>query len=259
MHLSDETLDIDNDLYKKSKIVIRSYYSPFIKKKECYTIPVGFQNGFLGFEKFNYETMKRENIWSFFGQIYKLREDMINNLSDIGPYELFKTESFFSKHSLTSNNMRKIYSNTIFAPCPFGYVNPDTFRIMESLESGCIPIVLKFRSLDYYQNIFGDHPFIIVNDWTEAKSKMKNLLGNPELLINTQKQINQWYINYKENLTNDIYKILNNKKDFIMSSQFKYQQKNKKSIRLKMIFYYWFKLRNLTFVISIRRILNKYK
>ena len=78
---------------------------------------------------------------------------------------------------------------------------------MESLESGCIPIVLKFRSLDYYQNIFGDHPFIIVNDWTEAKSKMKNLLDNPELLINTQKQINQWYINYKENLTNDIYKI----------------------------------------------------
>lgn len=259
LHLSDETLDIDNDLYKKSKIVIRSYYSPFIKKKECYTIPVGFQNGFLGFEKFNYETMKRENIWSFFGQIYKLREDMINNLSDIGPYELFKTESFFSKHSLTSNNMRKIYSNTIFAPCPFGYVNPDTFRIMESLESGCIPIVLKFRSLDYYQNIFGEHPFIIVNDWTEAKSKMKNLLDNPELLINTQKQINQWYINYKENLTNDIYKILNNKKDFIVSSQFKYQQKNKKSIRLKMIFYYWFKLRNLTFVISIRRILNKYK
>ena len=65
----------------------------------------------------------------------------------------------------------KIYSNTKFAPCPFGYVNPDTFRIMESLESGCIPIVLKFRSLDYYQNIFGDHPFILVNDWTEAKSK----------------------------------------------------------------------------------------
>ena len=83
LHLSDETLDIDNDLYKKSKIVIRSYYSPFIKKKECYTIPVGFQNGFLGFEKFNYETMKRENIWSFFGQIYKFREDTINNLSDI--------------------------------------------------------------------------------------------------------------------------------------------------------------------------------
>ena len=46
MHLSDETLEVDNDLYKKSQMIIRSYHNPFIKKKECYTIPVGFQNLF---------------------------------------------------------------------------------------------------------------------------------------------------------------------------------------------------------------------
>ena len=259
MHLSDETLEVDNGLYKKSQMIIRSYHNPFIKKKECYTIPVGFQNGFLGYDEYNYEILERKNIWSFFGQIYKLREDMIKNLKDIGPYELFQTKSFFSNESLSSHDMRKIYTNTIFAPCPFGYVNPDTFRIMESLESGCIPIVLKFRSIDYFQYIFGDHPFILVENWKEANLKIRYLLNNPDLLKNTQKKINNWYLDYKENLSNDIYNLLNDHKSLVVSSQFKYQQKYKNDIRSKIIFYYWFKLRKLPIIISIRKMLNNFK
>ena len=37
--------------------------------------------------------------------------------------------------------MNKILVSTEFIPCPNGFFHPETYRLYEALESGCIPIV----------------------------------------------------------------------------------------------------------------------
>ena len=99
---------------------------------------------------------------------------MLNNLLNFKPSFLHVTEKFMSDNSIPSMKAKEIYMGSWFAPCPFGYINPDTFRIMEVLEAGCIPIVQKMPFIDYYKYIFGDHPFIVIKNWKEINKIISN-------------------------------------------------------------------------------------
>ena len=112
----------------------------------------------------------------------------------------------------------------MFAPCPFGYINPDTFRIMEVLEGGCVPIVQKMLFIDYYKYIFGDHPFIVVKNWKEIN---KIIIITPQILIASkkQKEVFDWYKNFKIELSKDTENILLNNSDNLDSKQFSYQNR----------------------------------
>ena len=130
-------------------LFLRSYFDPFSNNKNIFTIPVGYQNGFENNTEFNVQKkVKRKFLWSFFGQIYSTRENMINELENIKPNYLHRTSSFMSSDIVSPEEVKAAYENSIFSPCPYGYLNPDSFRIMESLESGCIPIVKKFLFID---------------------------------------------------------------------------------------------------------------
>jgi hypothetical protein len=48
------------------------------------------------------------------------------------------------------------------APAPSGPVTPDTFRLYEALEAGCVPIA---EGLDYWRFLFGDVPFPVLTSW----------------------------------------------------------------------------------------------
>lgn len=56
------------------------------------------------------------------------------------------------------------------APCPSGIVSPDSFRLYEALEFGCIPIAddvspaYEYDSRGYWNRIFPDAPFSILSD-----------------------------------------------------------------------------------------------
>ena len=58
----------------------------------------------------------------------------------------------------------------IFLPCPNGFVHPETYRLYEALECGCIPIVEN--AYRYYDRLFPSNPFIKIDKWSEAQSIM---------------------------------------------------------------------------------------
>ena len=66
------------------------------------------------------------------------------------------------------NEMNEILSSTEFIPCPSGFVHPETYRLYESLECECIPIVEN--AYKYYDRLFPNNPFLKVDKWIEAKS-----------------------------------------------------------------------------------------
>ena len=257
IHISDEALTHDLSVYKNADYIFRGYYNPFISTKKCFTIPIGFQSGFL--TRNNFEIKKRNIVWSFFGQFYSDRVNMLNNLISIKPNIFYKLDTFMNKDALGVKCLEKCYSNTIFAPCPNGFSNPDSFRIMEVLENGCIPIVKKFVFIDYFKFVFGDHPFILVNKWEDAEKIINNYLSNPEKLKNKQLEIENWYKIFKDKLSGDIKGIIEDENLNLISQQKIYQKKGHLNLLVLFNYYYYFILRKKSYFIKISKTIYKAK
>ena len=67
--------------------------------------------------------------------------------------------------------MSEVLSATEFLPCPNGFVHPETYRLYEALECGCIPIVET--AYNYYDRLFPNNPFIKINKWSDARYIIK--------------------------------------------------------------------------------------
>lgn len=120
-----------------------------------------------------------------------------------------------SSTGFASGNNVGLYSaimeNSIFAPCPAGN-SPETIRLYDALESGCIPISLDHLFLKSEQALgaLGPAPFPIIASWEELPSllsKMKlELQNNPQKILDLQKKCGVWWVNYKTHISQIISK-----------------------------------------------------
>ena len=92
--------------------------------------------------------------------------------------------------------------DSIFAPCPSGN-NPETIRLYDALELGCIPISLSHEFLLSKDalGMLGPVPFPVLASWAELPQfleamKAKALSSPAEILELQQKCIN-WWFNFK--------------------------------------------------------------
>jgi len=92
--------------------------------------------------------------------------------------------------------MNKILSATEFVPCPNGFVHPETYRLYEALECGCIPIVEN--AYKYYDRLFPDNPFIKVDRWIEAKPVIREWKDNQ--IKQKREECRIWWSQYKNQL-----------------------------------------------------------
>lgn len=82
------------------------------------------------------------------------------------------------------------------APCPSGPFTPDTFRLFESLECGCIPVTLTHP---YWSLLFnGDIPWPTIDSWADFPDKLRDILSNYPSNAN---HIFSWWQQYKRTLT----------------------------------------------------------
>ena len=96
--------------------------------------------------------------------------------------------------------MSKVLSSTEFIPCPNGFFHPETYRLYEALECGCIPIVEN--AFQYYDRLFPNNPFIKVDKWIDAKSIIKD--WNEEQINKKRKECQLWWHKYQKQLQEDI-------------------------------------------------------
>jgi hypothetical protein len=198
-HLGDESgfYDLSN-IYKNCNYIFRTFCANkyFISNKvKC--IPIGYKSGVLDKQK-----SSRKYKWAFIGTPHKSsRHDLLFQLSSIKPSFCHKTEKFDQK-IISVDEMNEVLSLTDFLPCPNGFVHPETYRLYEALEYGCIPIVED--SYKYYDRLFPNNPFLKVNKWVDAKPII-NGWGNDQI-IKKREECKIWWINYKNNLS----KFINN-------------------------------------------------
>ena len=194
IHLGDESGVYDVSLvYNKFNYVWRAFCSNrYFNNEKVSCLPIGYKSGTL-FEK---EMVERKYKWAFIGTPHKSsRHDLLFQLSDIKPSFSHKTTKFNEK-IINVKEMSKILTSTEFIPCPNGFVHPETYRLYEALECGCIPIVEN--AYKYYDRLFPNNPFIKVDRWIEAKSIIKE--WGDDQIKRKRKECTAWWVQYKNQL-----------------------------------------------------------
>jgi hypothetical protein len=203
-HTSDEKMRHRGHMYEDFDAVMRNHFDPRMGwKKKVVTFPLGYLSGFVGEPYTN--AGPRTYLWSFCGAGYKgQRKDMMEAFSDL-PHGYMRLASGWFTHSgdlepLSQQELASVYQDSEFVLCPQGINHPDTFRIMEALQSGAIPVMVRFLGHDYAKYTFGNHPFIVAKTWPEAADILRHFQENPDLLANKRKEVNEWYATYREEL-----------------------------------------------------------
>jgi len=202
-HLGDEPGIYDfSNIYNKCSNVWRTFCSnKYFKDNKVKCIPIGYKSGVI-----NNKEKKRKYKWSFVGTPHKSsRHDLLFQLSEIKPFYTHITKKF-DENIISVDQMNEVLSSSHFMPCPNGFVHPETYRIYEALECGCIPIVEN--AYNYYSRLFPKNPFIAVNKWLDAKNTIKNWKENQ--IEEKRNECIAWWQDYKIFLKDLIYKNINN-------------------------------------------------
>ncbi len=255
LHCSNESLNHNTAYYRLAKAVIRSGgWNPNITKSNVFSVPLAFQSEFFNAKQIPPEKFgKRELIWCFFGSLKGDRQIMYKELSKLNPHYHFQSKGWMDKENKTPAEVIEYYKNTLFIPSPAGNIYFECNRTMDALEWGCIPVSIRFLGEDCYRFLYGDHPFIIADSWKEAALKMKELIDDPIKLKIKQQQVWNWYRLFKEELKDDIFRIIEGKTQELKGKQFVYQRMAKKKWKLRWSFFKHFTL-NVYFERLIRKL-----
>lgn len=200
LHLSNENLNHNTEYYDIPNFVFRNYYDEKIKSDNVMYVPLGFKSGFLN-KNLRYSNNKEYN-FAFIGQPKSDRQEVLEILENSPNNFVHKTKQWDCATSLTQNKCKNIYNKTKFVPCPMGYVHPDSFRIMEVLESGSIPILKNYNNREWFTKIWGNSPLPFVENWKEI-IKYQNISNEDYQKL--EKNISEWYSNFKSTLSNKIF------------------------------------------------------
>jgi len=210
-HLSDELHGDDGAAYDFANLVLRTYWSrAHAAERRVIGVPLGLVNGFK--VETSPTTFERRYVWSFAGNIAKRsRAEMLKAMSAVEGGHVHGTSAPDPRSPtpeqrnapdapLGIEDYSRLLSETIFAPCPSGWENLDSFRVCEALEAGCIPIVERRPFYDYFRHLLGDHPMLTVTDWSEAPGLIAGLRKDRGALDRRRQACGRWWQDYKASL-----------------------------------------------------------
>ena len=198
IHLGDEGGAEKKDLvYPLCEHIWRTFSLPMFKNfKNVTSIPIGYK---CDPKKDKINILKRNYKWSFLGTTHgSSRYDLLDKHKNIMPNFINLTEDFSGKKSMDTNDYYKILNNSIFVPIPHGYFHPETYRLYEALEAGCIPIIEN--PFKFFDNFLPNNPLPSVNSWKDSSTIIKKYLENKKDIEIVGNKINDWWTQHKENL-----------------------------------------------------------
>jgi hypothetical protein len=202
-HLSDESFTGGYEIYSSFDFVLRNYHSTIFQSPGIETLPLGFTNNMISVSQ-NRRATERRFLWSFAGSKRAARLDMLTNFKNVEPYKCYLFDKQSQQPLLDRAEFRSLLSDSVFAPCPMGNTVLESFRIYESLEMGCIPIVERRRWMPYYDRLMPGHPLPAFTTWREARKFVEVLSNDPSRTIAYQQDIAEWWQNYKVELQKNV-------------------------------------------------------
>jgi len=217
-HMGDENGVVDISGYANFDLVIRNYFFSKMFESSSDRIswaPLGFKTGVgpRSPEKIK-GAVDRQILASFLG--------LLNNVNSYNNERAIFSESvaqcgenlfLMSSDSFGGGANPGMYSavmeDSIFSPCPAGN-SPETIRLYDGLELGCIPITLRHEFLlsPHALGSLGEPPFIYINSWLEMGEILNHLREklkvSPNEIMAQQSQCIEWWGKYKNFISNKI-------------------------------------------------------
>ena len=145
--------------------------------------------------------------WFFAGQdTHSRRHKCVASLANANKGKLVRTKGF--TQGIPQEEYLDFMRQAITVPCPSGAVIPDSFRLYEALEAGCVPIAdsedPQGSSRNYWRFLFDqdDLPFPI-SDWDNTKDLIEHFDGAYPLRNNF---CFAWWQQYKYRLKRQLQK-----------------------------------------------------
>ena len=206
IHLGDEGGKVDKSFYLSFKQVFRTFYlNSFSKIKNVTSIPIGYKTGPINSD---IEINRRKYNWNFLGTIHGAsRHDLIFQNRNIEPNYVNITKKFGGQNSLSAAEYYKIMANTKFVLVSHGYFHPETYRLYEALESGCIPIIENPHN--FFDTFLPNNPIIKIKLWKEASQIINELNNDKTKILNMSKSIKKWWNEHKLSIRKKIKEKIN--------------------------------------------------
>jgi len=187
LHLSDEWYSQDYRYYSGFDFVLRNHFSKRLQRPGILQIPLGLPRLTSAPQPIA-PTAARRYVWSFCGNRVASRFEMLSVFSGLDPAYVLP-----QGQRIPPSEFRDVLLQSQFVPCPMGNVMLETWRTYEALEAGCIPLLERRATMDYYRNLLGDHPIPTFSSWTEARRFVCRQLQAPDSLDGRQSEILQWW------------------------------------------------------------------
>jgi hypothetical protein len=196
LHASDEWFSGGYAAYRHFDLVIRTHWTRLAQSPGIITIPLGYPNG-TQLSPVTPPVANRRYAWSFVGAMKASRIDMAAALKTVEPNRFVKTAATSDGEKLTKAQFDALLEDSIFSPCPMGNAMLESWRLYESLERGCIPLLERRRTLDYFQHLFGPHPIPDFATWADARRYVDRGLEDREDLSERQAALRAWWAGVK--------------------------------------------------------------
>lgn len=201
-HLSDEACHFNPTYYLGASAVLRSYYhKKYENYNNIYFMPLGFQSGFMN--KDTKDTPKDISVF-FSGSMKQDREQMAMAIEKVPDSLVKRTQYFNDPSGFKVEEMAKFYNRSLFSPCPMGWHHQDSFRLMEALECGSIPVIHR-RDASLFEITFPNHPFLLIDSWDDMRRHFDSLKPFEAVCLKNTRNWYSWYKRYLKDAVKKIY------------------------------------------------------
>ena len=200
IHLSDEE-GLDGDglypMLPSSSVIWRNFpYPRFQQRLGLHVFPIGPRAEFLDpalRDPAANPASRRSFPWAFMGTLWASgsRTFAASLFLRALPQGCFYGGTRFGQ-GLPLLHYRRQLLQSAFALCPEGDRHLDTFRLYESLQAGCIPVLVDKRSMALPM-LGSNPPFPLFSTWPEALNWVQGLLTHPQQLDVTQTAVRLWW------------------------------------------------------------------
>ena len=217
LHLSDEYASDSIEFYELESClgIVRMYHRddiPSSVKSKTFLIPLGYHWTMEGGSEDPLNKTPRlpfrERQWSFFGTDWKDRRGLLAPLGNNQPYACHLVDSWDSTNKVERKEYITVLLDSVFVPCPPG-LNPETFRVYEALECGCVPIYVKQGANDAYANWLQEEIGLLsVSNWQEASMLLTHFIKEKEVLENYRGSLLVRWLSWKARLSGGVKRTL---------------------------------------------------
>lgn len=209
------------EAYHEADLIIRPYYFAEIFEDPQFSgktiwVPNGYKSGVGPRQTHNLrKATKRRFISTFLGWLtnngsFGDERAIFSKIAEANQSDILLQPTEYFGKGFQVGMYSSVMEHAIFAPCPAGN-SPETIRLYDALEVGCIPISLKHEFLRSEQAM-GTPPFPLLDSWEELPELLthyrNSFATDQKSLLELQNACIEWWDLFKRNMSATIAKRL---------------------------------------------------